>query len=105
MFEDTIVKGVNHPLAHLAKNCLNDNPIERPTAEQIVTALEDIEDEIDGAYGEFSKLDAVRQVVSMKEHFAKEFELKEKANELTRRNEKIKQLQKKIETAQQVITI
>lgn len=100
--EREIVKGGQHPLAQLSKDCLNNNPSQRPTAEQLVTALEDMEEEVEGPYGEFSRLDAVRQVATMKALLERDIEVREKANELTARREKIKRLQKKLERAQQV---
>ena len=105
MLEDMIAKGQQHPLVQLSKCCLNNNPTLRPTAEEIVTALEEMEEEIEGRYGELSKLDAVRQVVTMKALLVKEHELKDRANEIQSKSEQIKQLQKNMEHAQKVILV
>ena len=105
LLEDIVVKGQHHPLALLSKSCLNNDPKVRPTAEQIVTALEDMEDEVEGPYGEFSKLDAVRQVTAMKAIIVKDVEVREKDSELKTQGERIKRLQKKLEHAQKVLII
>ena len=105
MLEDMIAKGQQHPLAQLSKSCLNNDPTLRPTAEEIVTALEEMEEEIEGRYGELSKLDAVRQVVTMKALLVKDHELKDRANEIWSKSEQIKQLQKNMEDAQKVILV
>ena len=50
----------------LIKNCLNNDPSQRPTAEQLVTSLEEIKSEVEGSYGELATIDAVRQVMTVK---------------------------------------
>ena len=96
------MKGQHHPLVQLSKQCLNNDPSLRPTAEQVVAALEEMEEEVEGPYGEFSRLDAVRQVSTMKALIMKDVEMGEKANELAAKNERIRRLHKKVEHAQQV---
>lgn len=53
-------------LVQLIKDCLRDAPSQRLTAEQLVTALEEMKANTEGPYGELAKADAVRQVLTMK---------------------------------------
>lgn len=62
--------GENHPLTQMVKQCLRNAPSRRPTTEQLVTILEGVKAGIEGSYGELAKLDAIRQVVTMK-HFVR----------------------------------
>ena len=102
--EDKIIKGQHHPLAQLSKDCLNNNPWQRPSAEQLLSALEDMEEEVEGPYGEFTKLDAIRQVAAMKSLLERDIEVREKAKELTVMGERVRQLQKKLKQSEQVCT-
>ena len=102
LLKDILVKGEDHPLAQLSKDCLNNDPNLRPIVEQVLAALEDMEEEVEGPYGEFSRLDAIRQVAAMKALIIKDVEVKEKANELMTKNNKINQLQEKLEHTQKV---
>ena len=71
----------------LIKDCLQDTPSQRPTAEQLVITLEEMKGNVEGAYGEFAKADAVRQVLTMKQT------KKEYRNEQTPKEEKNQQLE------------
>ena len=53
-------------LVQMIKDCLRNDPTIRPTAEQLVTALEGMKGIIEGAYGELATIDAVRQVRTVK---------------------------------------
>ena len=57
------------------KDCLHNVPSRRPTAEQLVTSLEEMKGEVEGAYGELATVDAVRQVRTMKTLKAKRNEI------------------------------
>ena len=50
----------------MIKQCLQNSPSRRPTTEQLVADLQRVKNDIEGMYGELSKLDAVRQVVTVK---------------------------------------
>lgn len=102
LLNDIVMKGESHPLAQLSKECLSNDPNLRPTTEQILAALEDMEEEVEGPYGEFSRLDAVRQVAAMKALIIKDVEVKEKINEVMTKSEDIKRLQRKLEHMQKV---
>ena len=56
-----------------------------------------MKDDIEGAYGELAKLDAVRQVVTMKTLKGREAEIREKANEVLAKEEEIHHLQQQLE--------
>ena len=64
--EDLLPGGIRQVLVQLIKNCLHNDPSRRPTAEQLVTSLEEMKGEVEGAYGELAIVDAVRQVMTVK---------------------------------------
>ena len=57
---------VKRVLVQLIKDCLHNSPPQRPTAEQLVTALEGMKSDMEGCYGDLATIDAVRQVKTMK---------------------------------------
>ena len=81
-------------LVSLIKACLHNSPSRRPTAEQLMTALEEARVTIEGAYGELATVDAVRQVRTMK---ALKSRSDDKINELAAKDEEIQQLQHQLE--------
>ena len=80
-------------LIQMIKDCLRNAPTQRPTAEQLVTALEGIKGVIEGGYGELATVDAVRQVRTMK---ALKSRSEGKLNELAAKDEQIQQLQQQL---------
>ena len=81
----------------MVKQCLRNSPERRPSTEQLVSDLQRVTGDIEGAYGELAKLDAVRQVVIMKALKGREAEIREKANEVLAKEEEIHQLQQQLE--------
>ena len=82
-----------YPLVGVVKQCLENIPEERPTAEQLVRVLEGLKGDIEGTCGELMIVDAVRQVktaMALKKS-------KEKVDELTAKEEEIQQLQQQLE--------
>ena len=82
-----------YPLVGVVKQCLENIPEERPTAEQLVRVLEGLKGDIEGTCGELTIVDAVRQVktaMALKKS-------KEKVDELTAKEEEIQQLQQQLE--------
>ena len=78
-------------LVTLTKTCLDNDPSKRPTAEQIVTALEEAKGDIEGPCGELATMDAARQVkisLTLK---------KEKVDQLAAKDQEIQQLQQQLE--------
>ena len=77
----------------VVKQCLENIPEERPTAEQLVKVLEGLKGDIEGTCGELTIVNAVRQVkmaMALKKR-------KEKVDELTAKEEEIQQLQQQLE--------
>ena len=91
--EKELRDGKQHPLTRLIKQCLQNAPSRRPTTEQLVTALQEMREEIEGPCGAVARIDAVRQVVTMKEILGRENDVREKINELTTKDQEILQLQ------------
>ena len=92
--EDLLPGGRKDAFIQLTKNCLQNAPSQRPTAEQLVTALEEMKADIEGPYGELAKVDAVRQVLTVR---ALKESKKETVNELTAKDEEIQQLRQQLE--------
>ena len=74
----------------MIKDCLLNTPTQRPTAEQLVIALEGMKDVIEGAYGELATVDAVRQVRTMKVLKSRSEDM---VNESAAKDEEIQRLQ------------
>ena len=77
----------------VVKQCLENIPEERPTAEQLVRVLEGLKGDIEGPCGEMMTVDAVRQVkmsVALKKS-------KDNADKLSVKEEEIQQLQQQLE--------
>ena len=89
-----------HSLIQLIKICLHNTPTRRPTTAQLCTALEEIKGDIEGPYKEFLKLDAMRQVATMKALEKRESEMKEKSDELVAKDEEIQRLLQQLNITQ-----
>ena len=92
--ENLLLGGNRHRLIQLIKSCLRNDPSQRPTAEQLVSGLEETKADIDGSYGELAKVDAVRQVMTVK---AFQECKKKKADDAIAKDEEIQQLQVRLE--------
>ena len=91
--EDLLPGGGKHCLIQMIKDCLRNAPSQRPTAEQILTTLEEVKGDIEGPCGELTTIDAVRQVktaIALK---------KEKADQLAEKDLEIQRLQQQLEVA------
>ena len=86
----------------MIKDCLRNAPAQRPTAEQLVRALEGMKGAIEGGYGELATVDAVRQVRTMK---ALKSRSGDKINEQTAKDEQIQQLQLHLAVRNDIIII
>ena len=78
----------------VVKQCLENIPEERPTAEQLVTVLEGLKGDIEGSCGKLATVDAVRQVMTAMTLKEKN---RESVDELTAKEEEIQQLQQQLE--------
>ena len=83
-----------YPLVEMIKQCLDNVPQERPTAERLVTVLEGMREDFEGPCGKLATVDAVRQVMTVKALKEKSVE---KVNELTAKDEEIQRLQEQLE--------
>ena len=97
--EDLLPGGVRRLLVQMIKDCLRNDPSQRPTAEQLVTALEGMKGDIEGPCGELATMDAVRQV-----KIAKALK-KEKIDQLAAKDHEIQQLQQQLEVHLLFITV
>ena len=79
-----------YPLVGVVKQCLENIPEERPTAEQLVKVLEGLKEDIEGSCGELTTMDAARQV---KTALVLSKKSRVKVDELTAKEEEIQQLQ------------
>ena len=82
-----------YPLVGVVKQCLENIPEERPTAEQLVRVLEGLKGDIEGPCGKLATADAARQVMMA---LALKRKGKEKIDELTAKEEEIQQLQQQL---------
>ena len=84
----------NAQLVELIKTCLHNDSSQRPTAEQLVTALEGMKGDIEGPCGKLATADAVRQVMTA---MALKEKSEEKLDELAAKEEEIQRLQRQVE--------
>ena len=98
--ERNLLDGEGNPLAQMVKQCLHNVASRRPTAGELLACLQSVTADIEGAYGELEKLDAVRQVAMIKKLAGQEAErssqMREKINE-------IRQLQHQLEHSQVIL--
>ena len=83
-----------YPLVGVVKQCLENIPEERPTAEQLVRVLEGLKGDIEGPCGKLATADAARQVMTT---LTLKRKGTEKVDELTAKEEEIQQLQQQLE--------
>ena len=95
--EDGFLRGEHHPFVMLVKRCLQNEPQERPTAEEVVTSLGEMKADIEGPYGDVTRIDAVRQVVMMRALRKRDTEVREKNDESAAKDVEINQLQQELE--------
>ena len=80
----------------LVKRCLKNEPSDRPTAEEVITSLKEMKADIEGPCGNVTRIDAVRQVVMMREILGRETEVRRKTDESAAKDEEIDQLQQEL---------
>ena len=98
--EDNFLRGGRHPFVQLVKRCLKNNPSDRSTAEQVITSLEEMKADVEGPYGDVSRIDAVRQVVMMRALKQRETEVRRKTDESLAKDDEINHLQQELEHEQ-----
>ena len=92
--ERKLQESAGYPLVGVVKQCLENIPEERPTAEQLVRVLEGLKGDIEGPCGELTMMDAARQV---KTAMALKKKSRENVDELTAKEKEIQQLQQQLE--------
>ena len=98
LLEGTMLGG-HHPCVLMTKQCLHNSPSRRPTAEQLVATLEGMRADIEGLCGAVARAETVRQVVMMKTLKESEIKVRDKTNELKRKDTHIQELQQHIVSA------
>ena len=88
--EDLLPGGIRHHLIQMIKDCLQNAPSQRPTAEQLVTVLEGMKGDIEGPCGELGTMDAARQVKTA-------MTMKKEKDQLAAKDQEIQQLQQQLE--------
>ena len=83
---------VKRVLIELIKDCLHNSPLQRPTAEHLVTALDGMKSDMEGSYGDLATIDAVRQVKTMRA-------MKQNSDELSAKDEENHHLQRQLEVS------
>ena len=67
MLEDSLPGGNKHPLSVLSKKCLDNNPSGRPTAENLMTTVQEVKATIKCPCGiAVARVDAVREVLMIR---------------------------------------
>ena len=92
--------GQEHPFVQLVKRCLENEPSDRPSSEELVAALQEMKAEIEGVYGDIVRADAVREVVMKRALRKREVEVREKTAESAEKDVEIQQLQHELEHEQ-----
>ena len=87
-------ESAGYPLVDVVKQCLENFPEERPTAEQLVRVLEGMKEDVEGPCGKLATADAARQVMTA---MALKKKSREKVDELTAKEEEIQHLQQQLE--------
>ena len=84
---------IKHPLVMMVKECLRNAASRRPTAEQLVTTLEGMKADIEGPYGEFVKVDAIRHVMTTRAIKQRDVKVRAITGEVNLKDDEIQQLQ------------
>ena len=92
--------GQEHPFVQLVKRCLENEPSDRPSSEELVAALEEMKADIEGPRGDISRADAVREVVIKRAFNESDKEVREKTAESAEKDIEIQQLQQELEHEQ-----
>ena len=92
--EKMLQVSAGYPLVGVVRQCMENIPEERPTVEQLVGVLEGLKGDIEGPCGKLATVDAMRQVMTA---VALKKKSREKLDELTVKEEEIRQLQQQLE--------
>ena len=103
--EKELCDGENHLLTQMVKQCLQNAPSRRPTTEQLMRLLEETKHAVEGPYGKFSKLDAVRQVAMMRELVGRDIQMRRVTIELDTKREEVLQLRQQLEVGMHILNV
>ena len=92
--ERKLQESAGYPLVGMVKQCLENVPEERPTAEELVRVLKRLKGDIEGPCGDLMVVDAVRQVKTTK---ALKEKSRESVDDMMAKDEEIRQLQQQLE--------
>ena len=98
--ERKLQDSAGYPLVDLVKQCLENIPDERSTAEFLVTVLEGLRADIEGPCGELSTVDAVRQVKTV---MVLKKKSRENTDELATKEEEIQELRQQLEVLHPIV--
>ena len=98
--EDLLPTGERHPFVLLVKRCLHNDPAQRPTSEELITALEEIKSNNEGCYEVIARIDAATQVVTIAALNNSDAEVRERTDQLAGRDQRINELQHDLEREQ-----
>ena len=87
-------------LVQLIKNCLHNTPSRRPSTDQLLHALKEMKAIVEGPYGEFARMDAVKQVAIMRALKVREEDVRVKTDELAAKHREMQRLQHQLEQSQ-----
>ena len=65
-WERQLPGGKRHLLFQLTEECLHNDPMLRPSGEQLVLTLQQMKGDIDGCFTELAKMDAVKHIMTVK---------------------------------------
>ena len=88
---------LEHPLTQLLKRCLENEPSDRPSSEELVASLGEMKATIEGPYGDISRADAVKEVVMKRALRKRDVKVREKTAESAEKDVEIHQLQEELE--------
>ena len=92
--------GGEHQLIQLITSCLQNDPSDRPTSEDLLASLEEMKDGTEGPYGDIIRLDAVRQVTMMRAMRERDRNIRENMAESAEKDAHIHHLQQQLEHEQ-----
>ncbi len=84
--------GQGHPLVRLIGQCLHNNPAHRPSAEEVLQCLEQLE--IEDPYQDLTKIEMIRRIEEEEEEVrSKDVEIGQKEMAVRCKNEQIQSIQ------------
>lgn len=92
--------GQDHQLIPLITSCLQNDPSDRPTSEDVLASLQKMKDGVEGPYGDIMRVDAVQQVAMMRAIRERDRNVRENTAESAEKDAHIHHLQQQLELEQ-----